>query len=139
MNVTRFTKKWDIAFTYTKGWITIRFKNQCERYVYTYWEINSAKIYAIKFLFKQGVPGDQKSKRCFSHVEKKNDTSNQKLQGRVTFAQKFSPLIWACSLRCPRLRKTKRFWHAISPHNGFNLFKNVCERSWRWSIAPVDC
>ena len=24
-----------------------------------------------------------------------------------------------------------RFWNAISPHSSFNLFKNVCERSWR--------
>ena len=29
------------------------------------------------------------------------------------------------------LKKTKRFWHAISLHSSFNLFKNVCEISWR--------
>ena len=27
---------------------------------------------------------------------------------------------------------TKRFWHAISPHSSFNLFKNVCG-------TPADC
>ena len=29
------------------------------------------------------------------------------------------------------LKKTKHFWHVISHHTSFNLFKNVCERSWR--------
>ena len=28
----------------------------------------------------------------------------------------------------------KRFWHAISPHSSFNIFKNVCERSWRYFL-----
>ena len=34
------------------------------------------------------------------------------------------------------LQKTKRFSHAISPHSSFNLFKNVCERSWR-QLCPI--
>ena len=34
------------------------------------------------------------------------------------------------------LQKTKRFWHAISPHSCLNLFRNMCERSWR-QIQPI--
>ena len=30
----------------------------------------------------------------------------------------------------------KRFSNAISPHSGFSLFKNVCERSWRY-LHPI--
>ena len=34
------------------------------------------------------------------------------------------------------LQKTKRFWDAISPHSCLNLFRNMCERSWR-QIQPI--
>ena len=34
------------------------------------------------------------------------------------------------------LKKMKRFLHAISPHSSFNLFKNVCERPWRY-LQPI--
>ena len=34
------------------------------------------------------------------------------------------------------LYKTKRFRQAILPHSSFNLFKNVCERSWR-QLQPI--
>ena len=73
------------------------------------------EIYSLKRL----VLANQRSERCFSHVKKKNetsnhnressffnceknDTSNQKPQRYVSFAPKFLPFIGSCSFQRPR-------------------------------------
>ena len=59
-------------------------------------------------------------------LERYRDIYGQK-QGK-----KWTILMFGCYLQ-----KTKRFWHAFSPHSSFNLFKNVCERSWR-QLQPIS-
>ena len=46
-----------------------------------------------------------------------------------------SPKKWTIMFGC-YLQKTKRFLHVISSHSSFNLFKKVCERSWR-QLQPI--
>ena len=36
---------------------------------------------------------------------------------------------WFLAVICRK--RTRGFWPAILPHSSFNLFKNMCERSWR--------
>ena len=50
--------------------------------------------------------------------------------GSSFYGQKYGKK-WTILMFGRYLKKTKRFWHAISHHNSSSLFKNMCERSWR--------
>ena len=93
--------------------------------IYTYWEINSAKIYAIKFLFKQRVPGNQKSKRCFSHVEKKKWYVQSEATGAYDFRAKILASYMSLQLAVPSLKVARysfsgpippKFEHKVRRH-----------------------